>query len=275
MPTGARAHPASATIPTVHALLARPAMTPPPPLRVGLLGAGTVGREVVRALRGVPGAPRRPRRRPRSSSSASRCATSAGAREPGIAAELLTDAPAHLVASDPRPTSSSRSWAATSRPGRSSPRRSRAGKAVVTANKHVIAHHGAGARGVRPADRGRPSGSRRRSAAGIPVLGPARRRAGRGPGHPRARHRQRHDELHPHRDGRGGPRLRRGPRRAAQAAGYAEADPSGDVEGDDAVNKLVILTRLAFGVWVDPADIVRRPPTSARRRRRAGPGSPG
>ena len=33
----------------------------------------------------------------------------------------------------------------------------------------------------------------------------------------------------------------------AQAAGYAEADPSGDVEGDDAVNKLVILARLAFG----------------------------
>ena len=33
----------------------------------------------------------------------------------------------------------------------------------------------------------------------------------------------------------------------AQALGYAEADPSGDVEGDDAVNKLVILARLAFG----------------------------
>ena len=38
----------------------------------------------------------------------------------------------------------------------------------------------------------------------------------------------------------------------AQAAGYAEADPSGDVEGHDAVNKLVILARLAFGVWLDP-----------------------
>jgi homoserine dehydrogenase len=42
---------------------------------------------------------------------------------------------------------------------------------------------------------------------------------------------------------------------AAQAAGYAEADPSGDVEGHDAVNKLVILARLAFGVWLDPADV--------------------
>ena len=38
----------------------------------------------------------------------------------------------------------------------------------------------------------------------------------------------------------------------AQAAGYAEADPSGDVEGHDAVNKLVILARLAFGVVARP-----------------------
>jgi homoserine dehydrogenase len=41
----------------------------------------------------------------------------------------------------------------------------------------------------------------------------------------------------------------------AQAAGYAEADPRGDVEGLDAVNKLVILARLAFGVWLDPAAV--------------------
>jgi homoserine dehydrogenase len=42
---------------------------------------------------------------------------------------------------------------------------------------------------------------------------------------------------------------------AAQAAGYAEADPAGDVEGHDAVNKLVILARLAFGTWIEPADV--------------------
>jgi hypothetical protein len=56
---------------------------------------------------------------------------------------------------------------------------------------------------------------------------------------------------------------------AAQAAGYAEADPAGDVEGDDACNKLAILCRLAFGVWLDPRRIVRRPPTAG------GPGPPG
>jgi homoserine dehydrogenase len=42
---------------------------------------------------------------------------------------------------------------------------------------------------------------------------------------------------------------------AAQAAGYAEADPAGDVEGHDAVNKLIILARLAFGAWLEPTDV--------------------
>ena len=58
----------------------------------------------------------------------------------------------------------------------------------------------------------------------------------------------------------------------AQELGYAEADPTGDVEGDDAVNKLVILARLAFGRWLDPATVGRRPPTA--RGRRASPASP-
>jgi hypothetical protein len=42
---------------------------------------------------------------------------------------------------------------------------------------------------------------------------------------------------------------------AAQAAGYAEADPAGDVEGGDAADKLVILARLAFGGWLDRASV--------------------
>jgi len=37
----------------------------------------------------------------------------------------------------------------------------------------------------------------------------------------------------------------------AQERGYAEADPRGDVEGHDAANKLVVLTRLAFDAWPD------------------------
>ena len=49
----------------------------------------------------------------------------------------------------------------------------------------------------------------------------------------------------------------------AQARGYAEADPSADVEGHDAAHKLTFLARLAFGVWLDPASASaarRRPP---------------
>jgi homoserine dehydrogenase len=43
----------------------------------------------------------------------------------------------------------------------------------------------------------------------------------------------------------------------AQANGFAEADPSMDVDGTDATQKLAILAHLAFGVWVPWADIPR------------------
>jgi homoserine dehydrogenase len=43
----------------------------------------------------------------------------------------------------------------------------------------------------------------------------------------------------------------------AQAKGYAEADPSMDVDGTDATQKLAILAHLAFGTWVPWADIPR------------------
>jgi homoserine dehydrogenase len=41
----------------------------------------------------------------------------------------------------------------------------------------------------------------------------------------------------------------------AQQAGYAEADPSADVDGFDARSKLAILSALAFGERITPADI--------------------
>ena len=41
----------------------------------------------------------------------------------------------------------------------------------------------------------------------------------------------------------------------AQAKGYAEADPTGDVEGHDARHKLCLLTKLAFGVYVPVSQI--------------------
>ncbi len=44
--------------------------------------------------------------------------------------------------------------------------------------------------------------------------------------------------------------------REAQAKGYAEADPSLDLGGGDAAQKLCLLARLAFGARVRPADIL-------------------
>ena len=55
----------------------------------------------------------------------------------------------------------------------------------------------------------------------------------------------------------------------AQRRGYAEADPTADVEGFDAADKLAILCRLAFGVWPDVTAIRRSPP------RTDGDGRPG
>jgi homoserine dehydrogenase len=44
----------------------------------------------------------------------------------------------------------------------------------------------------------------------------------------------------------------------AQARGYAEADPSLDVNGTDAAQKLAILVQLAFGYWISPGQISRQ-----------------
>jgi homoserine dehydrogenase len=43
----------------------------------------------------------------------------------------------------------------------------------------------------------------------------------------------------------------------AQAEGYAEADPTMDVDGTDATQKLALLAHLAFGAWVPWASIPR------------------
>lgn len=44
---------------------------------------------------------------------------------------------------------------------------------------------------------------------------------------------------------------------AAQQRGYAEANPDSDLKGHDATRKLVILIWLAWGVWLDPDQIPR------------------
>ena len=234
------------------------------PLRVAVLGAGIVGLEVIRVLTddadrltAADGAPLRlvgvaVRDLDRATAS--------------IAADLLTDAPAHLVASpevdilvevmggdEPARTLTAAALGA--------------GKPVVSANKHVIAHHGAELEAI-----ARRTGAAFRFEAavggGTPILGPLatelaadRIDAVRGIVNGTTNHilTAMTDHGQPYAFVLAG----------AQAAGYAEADPTGDVEGDDAVNKLVILARLAFGSWLDPTGIERNPPTVA------GVGRPG
>src|SRR5438477_654277 len=44
--------------------------------------------------------------------------------------------------------------------------------------------------------------------------------------------------------------------KAAQKAGFAEADPTFDVEGIDAAHKIAILASIASGTWVRLTDVV-------------------
>jgi homoserine dehydrogenase len=221
-------------------------------LRVAVLGAGTVGREVVRAFTDLPD-----RLAPDGGSGLELVGIAVrdveAARARGLPADLLTDAPAHLVA-DPETD------IVVELMGGDEPARTliyaalAAGKSVVSANKHVIAHHGPELEAI-----ARRTGAALRFEAavggGIPVLGPLAAELAA-------------NEVVEIRgivngttnyiltamadDGRAYADVLA----AAQAAGYAEADPSGDIEGHDAVNKLVILVRLGFGVWMTPADIV-------------------
>jgi homoserine dehydrogenase len=230
-----------------------------------MLGAGTVGREVARAL--LDGATELT-----PVDGVALDLVGIGVRDVGRACAaglpeaLLTDAPAHLVASPDTDV-------VVELIGGDEPARTLiaaalgAGKAVVTANKHALAHHGADFETV-----ARRTGAALRFEAsvggGTPVLGPLatelaanRVTAVRGIVNGTTNYiltamaeagREYADVL-----------------ADAQAAGYAEADPRGDVEGRDAANKLVILARLAFGCWIDPAAVLTVPAEGA------GAGRPG
>ncbi len=128
-----------------------------------------------------------------------------------------------------------------------------AGKAVVTANKALLA-----AQGAMLETAARASGARVRFEAavggGIPILGPLTTdlaanviAAVRGIVNGTTNH----VLSAMARDARSYPDVLA----EAQRLGYAEADPTADVEGDDAVHKLAVLVRLAFGAWPDPRAI--------------------
>jgi homoserine dehydrogenase len=221
------------------------------PLRVAVLGAGTVGGEVVRAIVERPDELSLDGRPALALAGIAVRDVEAAARR-GLPASLLTDAPAHLLASgdvdvvvelmggdEPASTLIAAALGA--------------GLPVVTANKHVLAHHGAELEAAARRT-GAPLRFEASVGGGIPVLTPLARdlaanrvTAVRGIVNGTTNYilSAMTDEGRDYESVLA----------AAQAAGYAEADPTGDVEGHDAVNKLVVLARLAFGVWLDPSAV--------------------
>ncbi len=130
----------------------------------------------------------------------------------------------------------------------------RAGKHVVTANKHLLAEHGAeifeaaqkrARRRLRSQCRRRHPDYRRHSSI-----------VGRQSNHRHSRNLERNQQLHFDLYGGERPELCRRACRA-QRLGYAEADPTLDVDGSDAVHKLAILAQIAFGVAAPFAGIER------------------
>src|SRR6476659_10225568 len=218
------------------------------PLRVGVLGAGTVGREVITAL-----LDRSDEIRPADGATLELVAVavrdSARAIAGGVPAELLSDAPAHLVADE-------RIDVIVELMGGDEPAHTliaaalSMGKSVVTANKHVIAHHGPELEAI-----ARRTGATLRFEAavggGIPVLGPlASDLAGDRIERVRGIVNGTTNFILTAMTDEAAPLDYDEALAEAQRLGYAEADPSGDVEGHDAASKLVILARLAFDRWL-------------------------
>jgi homoserine dehydrogenase len=234
-------------------------------MRVAVLGAGTVGREVVRGLLDPQGS--LVDRTPPIELVGIAVRDMAKAIASGLDESLLTDAPAHLVAAPETDV-------IVETMGGDEPARMLiaaalgAGKSVVTANKHVVAHYGTELEAI-----ARRTGAALRFEAavggGIPVLGPLANDLAA----------NRFVEVRGivngttnfilsamHQVGQGYAEALAD----AQEAGYAEADPTADVEGIDAANKLVILARLAFGTWLDPETIERAAPRDEGRAGAAG-----
>jgi len=142
-----------------------------------------------------------------------------------------------------------------------------AGKPVVTANKHVLAHHGAELEAIARA-RGAALRFEASVCGGTPVLDTISRGLAANLIHrvrgivngstnliltEMARAGRSYEEV----------------LADAQARGYVERDPRSDIEGQDAANKLAILTRLCFGAWPEIGSIGMRPPSLR------GDGAPG
>ncbi len=211
------------------------------PLRVGLLGAGTVGLGVYRTLAAHP-----------ETFDVTGVAVRRLEREDGIPLALLTHDPWEVVSSD--------CDVIIELIGGLSPARElieaalKSGKHVITANKLVVSRYGKHLR--RTAD-----------FAGVQLL----YSAAVGGGVPMLEQVGRIAQtssirtLHGVVNGTTNfilDRLAEGLSREealaeAQRLGFAEQDPTSDLDGSDAAHKLALLAQTAFGAWLNPADIER------------------
>ena len=211
------------------------------PLRVGLLGAGTVGLGVYRTLAAHP-----------ETFDIRRVAVRRLEREDGIPPVLLTHDPWEVVSSD--------CDVIIELIGGLSPAKElieaalKSGKHVITANKLVVSRHGKQLRRIA-------------EFAGVQLL----YSAAVGGGVPMLEQVGRIAQtsgirtLHGVVNGTTNfilDRLAEGLSREdalgeAQRLGFAEQDPTSDLDGSDAAHKLALLAQTAFGAWLNPADIER------------------
>lgn len=129
-----------------------------------------------------------------------------------------------------------------------------AGKVVVTGNKALLAEHGAEIF-ERARERGVPVFYEAAVAGGIPIIKSVREGfVG-----------NRFEAIHGILNGTSNYILTRMGDEGldfapvlteAQRLGYAEADPALDVNGWDAAHKAIILASLAYGFWINPADVL-------------------
>jgi homoserine dehydrogenase len=228
------------------------------PVRVAILGAGTVGAEVARGFLRNPDRQIGPARGRMLELVAIADMNVQGAVDRGMPRDLVVPDAAAVIARDDVDV-------IVELLGGNEPARTfianalSAGKPVVTANKSVLAHFGAELEGIARAN----NVALRYEASvcgGTPVLDTIAR--GLAANHIRRvrgivngstnfiltemmQAKRTYEEV----------------LAAAQAQGYAERDPSADVEGHDAANKLAVLTRLAFGAWPEIDSIVASPPS--------------
>lgn len=209
-------------------------------VRIGLLGLGTVGQAVVQLNRPIDGIEFQIVRALVRNIHAPRSVPTPCTQDPGA---LLNDPTLDVIVDVTGGREPARSWILTAL---------ESGKTVITANKEVIAYHGPELIRASQAHQAY-FGFEASVGGGIPILDALHYHLANTPVH----------EIYGVLNGTSnyllcamaaGQSLPEA-LQEAQKAGYAEADPTADVQGYDAVRKLVILAYLAFDGWLNPDDI--------------------